>query len=715
MSQETNRFEFGDYVLDTGEKILLRDGKAIPVPPKVLDLLLVLVENHGSIVAKEDLMDRLWADTYVEESNLTFSIRKLRKILGDEAQNPQFIETIPKRGYRFIAGIESQNDRSFPAALVDGNNEPSAGDKDRSALRGSTKTYLFSGGILASILVVGLGFAFWRLNSSGSPTGLPVSIERLTYNGRAEFAAISPDGKFAAYIVDDDGEQSIWLKNVATGSDVQIFPPSKGTAFHNIFFSSDGDSIYYVAGDTLYELPILGGQPNTVFEKFGAHSQFKSITPSPDGKQFAFIRPVSANESAVIIINSGGSGERVLASSQGRGIFRRSVVWSPDGEVIALISAGTPSITVIRVSDGDISSIQSPPWGVVSQIVWQPDGRGLFVLATEGRDLSSQIWRLSYPGGQAENITNDFNNYESVSLTADGGALAAVRVEQSAHIWVASRDDLASLKQLTFGIEGYDGVYGLDYLSNGNIVYEATPGEKGEIWTIGSDGGNRKLVLSGSGSSAVSPEGKYIVFRSSNDPGAEGLFRFDISSGERVRLTSGNDIWITFSPDASWIVFSRLARGTSALWKVSINGGEATQLTDLPSGYALGPAVSPDGRWIAFHWAKRDPKQLPEIAVVPFGGGEVVKAFTIPKRTTRGYSKVGVQWSEDGQAIDYTVFRDNASNIWRQPLDGSPPVQVTTFNEQQIFNFDYSPDGEKLALSRGTYARDVVLLKFAGK
>src|SRR5215217_9688774 len=97
---------FNDFAIDTEQKVLLRGGKAVPLAPKVFETLLALVENHGRIVLKEELMKRLWPDTFVEESNLTFNIQQLRKALGDNARKPVYIETIPRRGYRFIAGVE---------------------------------------------------------------------------------------------------------------------------------------------------------------------------------------------------------------------------------------------------------------------------------------------------------------------------------------------------------------------------------------------------------------------------------------------------------------------------------------------------------------------------------------------------------------------------------------------------------------------------------
>lgn len=715
MSQETKRFEFGEFVLDADEKVLLRHGKSISCPPKVLELLFVLVENHGHVLEKEVLMAKLWVDTFVEEGNLTFSIRKLRTILGDDTRNPIFIETIPKRGYRFIAEVRSNTDHLLPETSIVGENEVVKGIEDQGsgkASRFAKNSYLLSVGIVA-VLIAGLIAVIWWFTANRPQSFASLSIERLTYNGKAKFAAISPDGKFAAYVVDDEGKQSIRLKNIATGSDVQILAPLIGTQLHSIAFSTGGDHIYYAEKQTLYRLPILGGPAEQVLGNFVSGSQFSPITFSLDRKQFAFVRRDSESSSSVVLVNADGSGERVLATSDAPAMFLRSAVWSPDGKVIALLTSGGKRISLVRVADGVVSAFPSPPWKVVSQIAWKPDGSGLLAVATEDPSFTSQIWQLSYPDGKAENITNDLNNYQSISITADGGTLAAVRVEQVAHIWAGSTEEGELFRQITYGVDGYDGIYGLDYLSNGEIIYEAVPGGKGQIWSINPEGRESKLIVNDSGSSSASPDGRYVIYQTTDESKALGLFKLDISTGQRVRLTTGKDVWIAYSKDSKWVVFSRWGEHAD-LWKISIDGGDPVKLTNI-AGYAQAPAVSPDSKLIAFHWWK--PNREPSVfAIIPFGGGEVIKTFQPFLRNSRvehaqGYGKDTVQWTPDGQAIDYAVFNDNASNIWRQPLDGSQPFQVTNFNDQQIFNFAYSPDGKRLALSRGTYGRDVVLLK----
>jgi Tol biopolymer transport system component len=116
------------------------------------------------------------------------------------------------------------------------------------------------------------------------------------------------------------------------------------------------------------------------------------------------------------------------------------------------------------------------------------------------------------------------------------------------------------------------------------------------------------------------------------------------------------------------------------------------------------PAVSPDGKWIAyFYFEENAPVRL---AVIPFEGGQPVKTFELPPTFHRG----GLRWNPDGRAIAYTAKREGGSNVWAQPLEGGAPKQLTGFKSDEIFRFDWSRDGKQLTLARGTVTNDVVLI-----
>src|SRR5262245_60241655 len=183
---------FSDFTIDIEQKVLLRGGKAIPMAPKVFETLLALVENHGRIVLKEELMKRLWPDTFVEESNLTFNIQQLRKSLGDNAREPLYIETIPRRGYRFIAEVKPLATSIAPAV-------------PRATVL--TKARVIT--VLAVVCVVIAGLVYWGSARSGGKSasevnakdapGSRLKLVELTATGQSHHVAISPDGKYVAY------------------------------------------------------------------------------------------------------------------------------------------------------------------------------------------------------------------------------------------------------------------------------------------------------------------------------------------------------------------------------------------------------------------------------------------------------------------------------------------------------------------------------------
>jgi Tol biopolymer transport system component len=143
-----------------------------------------------------------------------------------------------------------------------------------------------------------------------------------------------------------------------------------------------------------------------------------------------------------------------------------------------------------------------------------------------------------------------------------------------------------------------------------------------------------------------------------------------------------------------------------ALWKVPVEGGEPTQLL---VENALCSAVSPDGKTIAF--VLRRGGNANRIGLVSFDGGEIVKTFDAVPETNSLSNNQNLEWTSDARAIYYIALNNGVSNIWRQPVDGSPPSQVTQFATGRIFNFAYSPDGKQLALSRGFVDSDIVLIR----
>ena len=275
--------------------------------------------------------------------------------------------------------------------------------------------------LLVAIAAIGIGLYKFS-TSKRSATSLPSpKLQPLTTSGRASDAAISPDGKYVAHVKSDAGQQSLWLRQVATTSDTQIVPPSTESYF-GITFSKDGNYIYYVQRDfniaglrTLYQVGTLGGASRKVIENVSS-----PVSLSPDGTRLAFIRGSAASgENALVVANADGTGEKQIAVRKvpGGRFSPGGPSWSPDGKLIASgvvnrdPSTGGANSTVIavEVENGAESPITSQKWceGCVGQVAWLAHGSGLLLLAFDPGLSSTQIWEISYPGDETRKITND--------------------------------------------------------------------------------------------------------------------------------------------------------------------------------------------------------------------------------------------------------------------------------------------------------------------
>ena len=584
----------------------------------------------------------------------------------------------------------------------------------------SRKLILAVVGVLLVGIVLAVVFAkYWR-TSSHEPFRA-MSMTRLTTGGRVGNAAIkgytsiSPDGKYVVFRTTENGKDGLWVRQVSTGSLVKIVPDVSGK-IGGTTFSRDGELIYYSVFDTndplgtLYQLPVLGGTPQRIMG--GVTSP---VTFSPDGKQLAFIRP-STSESALIVANSDGTGERKLATRQLPEYFSQGggPAWSPDGNTIVCGAGsftGSLSATIVAVpaSGGSEKTIVTHQWVSVSRVLWLGDGSGLIATAVpEFVSAGTQLWHVSYPDGKVRRITNDLNAYgtSSLGLSADSKLMVTVQADKSAQIWIlAAGDDASKAKQITNG--KYDGD-SLAWSTDQQILYTTPSGEQSDIWSAAVDGSNSKQLtndayIEGLGCVAA---GRDVIF-SSNRSGNFNLWRTSLSGGEQKQLTQGAEIdsQPVCSPDGSWFIFRSFRQGKSTFWKLPVAGGEPQQIIDKSSSWA---AISPDGKLIAVRYFDAN-GNANKIAVLPFGGGEPIKTLDV----SVSVRDVGLGWTADSKAVVYADSRDNADNLWSMPLEGGPPRQLSNFKTGLIFAFQVSADGKLLAISRGTQTDDVILLRDA--
>lgn len=761
MSRRVKRlYEFGPFLLDPAERMLLRDGRPVPVTPKALDILLVLVQSRGRLLSKKELMDAVWPDSFVEEGNLTFNISSLRKALGEDRKEHQYIETVPRRGYRFVARVrgfeEETNDKEAnerdstltvseteckPPGDEDGPDNPnghtsavhgdghgadepinvpaalSADGPSPQVARARRPTKLAAVAALIITLAAvtfGLYQYIGRGRSNGKPAALfrEMKVTRLTTTRNATDAAISPDGKYVVYVVDEARQRSLWLRQIATNSHVQIIPPAD-VYYLDLFFSQDSDYVYYVEADdntsaTLYRVPVPGGEPRKLMENMSG-----PIGLSPDGKRFAFVRENLDGEVVLTIADAfDGGSEQKLINRKRPGFLSRPA-WSPDGRVIICVAGSVTDagrqvdLVEVSVADGAEKPITSQRWKFAGRVAWLSDGSGILTTVSDYAFGPYQIWHASYPSGEVQRVTADLSNYRSMSLTSDSKNLVAVQSDVRPYVWVAPEGGARYAQQVTSGPGTGNDYWGFSWTPDGRIVYVSTLSGNQDIWIMNANGSGRKQLTFDAHSDfdpSVSPDGHFIAFASERS-GNTKIWRMDTDGGNVKQLTTGSaaDFLPNYSPDGHSVVYTSGGTGNLSLWKVPADGGDPLQLTRKTSAW---PAVSPDGRHIAC-WHANERTRSIGLAVVPADGGEPVKVFDVSP-TVNTWAEI--RWTSDGQSLTYVDARDGVGNIWSQPVGGGPPTQLTDFKADRLFRFDWSRDGQQLACSRGVETNDVVLI-----
>src|SRR5580692_1422016 len=328
--------------------------------------------------------------------------------------------------------------------------------------------------VLAALAAAVLLFIHERNGRKAQTPFAQMTITPISSSGHTYGAAISPDGKWLAYISDEEGKSAIWVRQLGTGSTAQVVAPSIGN-FRGMTFSPDGNYLYFVKGEPgtglskLYQVPSLGGTPRELIADVDSPVSF-----SPNGTQIVFVRQSStAGTSSLLIANADGAGERALAVvHQPLSFSAEGPAWSPDGKRIAIgksISAGFQqyALETVAVDTGAETRLGTTDWGYVRRMSWMPDGSAVvFGSPISKPSLNAQLWMVSYPGGEARRITNDLNFYTGASVTSDGATLATVQLTLTGNLWsagVGSGSSFAPPKQITSGISRADGVFGISW------------------------------------------------------------------------------------------------------------------------------------------------------------------------------------------------------------------------------------------------------------
>ena len=574
------------------------------------------------------------------------------------------------------------------------------------------------GAAIVVLLVAAAGYGIYALLSGTRRTPFQdFSVSKVTQTGKATLVAISPDAKYLLNVVDDGGQQSLWLRNVPTNSNTQVVAPA-AVVYLGLRFSPDGNYLYFIRTETgsqslkyLYRVPVLGGTPQKLITDIDSN-----ITFSPDGQKFAYLlgNNPKIGEYRVIVRSTDGSADKTIASGP-VGEMVTSVAWSPDGKTI-VTPLSQPGDALGGLDAIDVQTGKRHPFLIskdlfFSRPVWLPDGRGLLALAAPAFSIQNQIFHISYPSGKVSALTRDTNSYTDLSLAADGRTLATVQGQGYMTPYVIP-DGASSSGARPFPIEGLpsyeiawtrDGQLLISITNSGVMLLNPESGAKTPLFTQVRSPGFARSCADG-----------HLLFAGSTEGNIEAhLFRADADGSNVRELTTGKfDYLPACFPDSKSSLY---VDANFKIGKISLEGGPSQQFPDYPSFGRI--TISPDGKLAAFITSRVN-ETKEKLALLSSDLSQPIRLVEFERPRAEYAVFIGdgpILFKRDGTGIIYPVRDGQTDNLWLQHFDGSPGKQLTDFKSEFIRDFDYSYDGKQLAIIRGHREADVVLIRDAEK
>jgi Tol biopolymer transport system component/DNA-binding winged helix-turn-helix (wHTH) protein len=716
MTQQTNGiYEFGSFRLDAQERLLQRDGATISLTPKAFDLLLAMVEHHGRLLEKDELMKLVWPGTFVEEANLSYNISLIRKALGDGENGQKFIETVPKRGYRFVAGVQEVSAEQAKTDEAAAHNNEAGAQTEYLADKVNRRRKAALLALAVSVIAIGVtAFGLYKFiirSESKSSGPEPKTIPVTSFPGNESQPAFSPDGAQIAFVWDGEQEnnQDIYVKLIDAGEPLRL--TTNPAPDLNPVWSPDGRYIAFTRESQesgVYLVPTLGGAERKLAEVFPERPFNKlSLSYSPDGKFLAVADKAALAEPYSIFLLSTETDEKRRLTSPPAGLEGDdNPVFSPDGRSLAFtrsLGIGSKDIYVAPVAGGGPKRLTSDDANI-NGLAWTPDGREIVFSSRRGGSIQ-YLWRVAVAGGAPERLDVFAQELLHPVVSRQGNRLAWTQGTHDPNIWqveIASdtRQAAAPVKLIASSL--YDGAP--QYSPDGQkIAFGSSRTGSAEIWVSDRNGANLIQVTNLgeiSGTPRWSSDGRQIAFDSLQE-GNRDIYVVSANGGRPRRLTTepGEDMCPSWSLDGRWIYFCSSRGGSLQIWKASVEGGQAMQVTrqggfegfESPGGkyfyYAKGRRVAGiwripveggeetlvldhhrAGYWRCWavteqgiYFATAETPSRPQIEFFSFATGKVTHVATIEKQIQAG--TWGLAVSPDSRWILYTQLDQRGSDI----------------------------------------------------
>lgn len=575
-----------------------------------------------------------------------------------------------------------------------------------------TAAALFTGatGVLVLLLLLPNAprLTNWLMSRPAVEKPFNPKLTSLTNSRTSVVAAYSPDGKFVAYVDDEHGKQRVVVRN-AINSETWVVVAPEEVRYLGLTFSRDNSALYLTRKEKdgrnlLYSLPFPATssvRPLSMEIKDDVHS---AISLSPGGDRYAFVRTDKNGNGFSVVVSDlfDRRSERVLArrgGDSGSTFSTLGLSWAPDGNTI-VCPAGYwnngfhMQLILIDVNTGNERVLGDTDWFYIDQAAWQPDSSGVIICARKGETTPFQLWRVTYPGGEVQKVTNDLNEYRGVSLGGD--KIVTVRTERPWETWITNPGGAQSV-QIASGV-GF--TYGIVWTRNNEIIHASKSGDRMDLRRMDPDGGNQtQLTNSGINyTPAASSDGRYIVFSSDRD-GKYNIWRLDVRSGDLKQLTfTDANYYPSVSPDGKWVAYDNMSSTAMSIWKVPFEGGEPTRIIDR---YRM-PVFSPDSKLIAARYDEDSGSK--DVAIFSADGGEALQHVVVPVIEWQT-----VRWF-DINTLTYIDKVNGVSNLWSYDLRTGARKQLTFFDSDEIVAYAWSPDFKRVACQRVSNIGDVTII-----
>jgi Tol biopolymer transport system component/DNA-binding winged helix-turn-helix (wHTH) protein len=624
---------FGVFEADLRAGELRKSGSKIKLQEQPFQILALLLEQPGELVTREDMQQRLWpADTFVDfDHGLNAAIKRLREALGDDADTPRYVETLPRRGYRFIAPVQSPEGASDPATsrALDGAGgvAPPAPQPHRALRYGFLGAALFLSLMLIYIL---------QKQPPPSPAAPSMMVVPVTTLAGAEWVPrFSPEGNRIAFAWNqgkEDGTFNIYVQLIGAGEPLRL-TDNPGQDF-NPAWSPDGRYIAFTRQSDndsgIFLVPALGGPERKIFSAKREPFWLRGLAWSPDGRFLAFPDKSSPSSGYSIVLLSLENLETRKLTNPGPSQSDDMPVFSPDGRSLAFVR-NTKDILNIYVMDaagGQPRPLTQERWQFLLGLAWTADGREIIYASNRGGTTS--LWRIPASGGTPEAMPVGAVSVFDPEISRQGGRLTYVSWLHDENIWKIGIPDSAGHPPAPEKwISSTELDQGPQYSPDGSkIAFQSTRTGFYEIWVCNRDGSNpvqlTKFDGPLTGTPRWSPDGRHIVFDSRPYDSAD-IFVIKPEGGAPRRLTSdpSNEVVPSWSRDGKWIYFASDRTGSWQLWKIPAEGGPAVRVTHQ-GGFAAFESV--DGSFL--YYAKDLEK--PGIWRVPVSGGQASSSVRRP-------------------------------------------------------------------------------------